>query len=95
MVWLFAKGTADTGCMSPQRLSGLEIIVVEDHDEARTAIDSFLDRLGATVVVLKDGREGLKAVKSNHPHLADRSSHQRRDFPLKEGLCPTFLYFAR
>jgi len=55
--------------MSPQRLSGRTIIVVEDHDEARMAIGTFLDRLGATVVVAKDGLEGIEAVKSNHPHL--------------------------
>jgi CheY-like chemotaxis protein len=55
--------------MSPQRLSGRTIIVVEDHDEARMAISNFLDHLGATVVAAKDGLEGLEAVKNKHPHL--------------------------
>jgi CheY-like chemotaxis protein len=55
--------------MSPNRLSGRTIIVVEDHDEARMAMGIFLNRLGATVVAAKDGLEGLEAVKNHHPHL--------------------------
>jgi CheY-like chemotaxis protein len=45
--------------MPPNRLSGRTIIVVEDHDEARMAMGSFLNRLGATVITAKDGLEGL------------------------------------
>jgi CheY-like chemotaxis protein len=55
--------------MSPYRLSGRTIIVVEDHEDARMAMDILLNRLGATVVTAKDGFEGLEAVKNHHPSL--------------------------
>jgi CheY-like chemotaxis protein len=53
--------------MSPNRLSNLTIVVVEDHDDARRYLRLFLDRLGSTVVVARNGFEGLEAVKINHP----------------------------
>jgi CheY-like chemotaxis protein len=55
--------------MSPNRLSNLTIVVVEDHDDARRYLGIFLDRLGANVVVARDAFEGLEAIKNNHPHL--------------------------
>jgi CheY-like chemotaxis protein len=55
--------------MSPNRLSNLTIVVVEDHDEARRYLGIFLDHLGANVVLARNGCEGLEAVKNNHPHL--------------------------
>jgi CheY-like chemotaxis protein len=48
--------------MSPNRLSNLTIVVVEDHDDARRYLGLFLDRLGATVVVARNGFEGLAQV---------------------------------
>jgi CheY-like chemotaxis protein len=55
--------------MSPNRLSNLTIVVVEDHDDARRYLGLFLDRLGATVVVARNGFDGLEAIKNNRPDL--------------------------
>jgi CheY-like chemotaxis protein len=55
--------------MSPHRLSHCTIIVVEDHDDARTYLGMFLSKLGANVILAKDGIEGLEAVKNNDPNL--------------------------
>jgi CheY-like chemotaxis protein len=55
--------------MSSHRLSHCTIIVVEDHDDARTYLGKFLSRLGANVTLAKDGVEGLEAVKNNDPNL--------------------------
>jgi CheY-like chemotaxis protein len=55
--------------MSPNRLSNLTIVVVEDHDDARRYLGLFLDRLGANVVVARNGFEGLEAIKNSHPDL--------------------------
>jgi CheY-like chemotaxis protein len=55
--------------MSPNRLSNLTIVVVEDHDDARRHLGLFLDRLGAKVVVARNGFEGFEAIKNNRPNL--------------------------
>lgn len=55
--------------MSPNRLSNLTIVVVEDHDDARRYLGLFLDRLGANVVVARNGFEGLEAIKNNRPNI--------------------------
>lgn len=55
--------------MSPNRFSSLTIVVVEDHDDARRYLGLFLGRLGANVVVARDGFEGLEAVKNSRPNL--------------------------
>jgi len=64
--------------MSPYRLSGRTIIVVEDHDDARLAMETLFDRMGATVVTAKDGVEGLEAVKKHHPNLVVTDLHMPR-----------------
>jgi CheY-like chemotaxis protein len=55
--------------MSPNRLSSLTIVVVEDHDDARRYLGLFLARLSANVVVARDGFEGFEAIKNNRPNL--------------------------
>jgi CheY-like chemotaxis protein len=55
--------------MSRNRLSNLTILVVEDHDDARRYLGVFLDRLGANVVVARNGFEGFEAIKNNRPNL--------------------------
>src|SRR6266403_5073583 len=55
--------------MSPNRLSNLTIVVVEDHDDARRYLGLFLDRLGANVVLARNGFEGLEAIKNYRPNL--------------------------
>jgi CheY-like chemotaxis protein len=55
--------------MSPKRLSNRRIVVVEDHDDARRYLGLFLDSLGATVVLARNGHEGLQATKDSRPIL--------------------------
>ena len=55
--------------MSPDRLSNLTIVVVEDHDDAQRYLDLFLNQMGANVVVARNGFEGLEATKNNRPDL--------------------------
>src|SRR5580698_3377568 len=55
--------------MSANGLSNLTIVVVEDHDDARRYLGLFLDRLGANVVLARNGFEGLEATKKSHPNL--------------------------
>jgi CheY-like chemotaxis protein len=57
------------GTMSPNRLSNLTIVVVEDHNDARRYLGLFLDSLGATVVLARNGLEGLQATKDSRPNL--------------------------
>jgi CheY-like chemotaxis protein len=64
--------------MSPNRISGHTIIVVEDHDDARTAMGILLNRLGATVVLARDGLEGLQAIKNHQPDLVVTDLHMPR-----------------
>jgi CheY-like chemotaxis protein len=55
--------------MSSNRLASCTIVVVENHEDARTYLGIFLSRLGANVVSAKDGIEGLDAVKKHDPDL--------------------------
>ena len=55
--------------MSPNRLSNLTIVVVEDHDDTRRYLGLFLDRLGANVVLARNGVEGLEAIRNSRPNL--------------------------
>jgi len=55
--------------MSPNRLSERTIVVVEDHDDARTAIGIFLGRMGVNVVLARNGFEGFEAVRNFDPDL--------------------------
>jgi CheY-like chemotaxis protein len=55
--------------MSPNRLSHLTIVVVEDHDDARRYLSLFLVHLGAKVVTARNASEGLEAIKNNSPSL--------------------------
>ena len=55
--------------MLPNSLSNLTIVVVEDHDDARRYLGLFLDSLGATVVLARNGFEGLQATKDSRPNL--------------------------
>jgi CheY-like chemotaxis protein len=55
--------------ISPDRLSNLTIVVVEDHDDARRYLGLFLNQIGANVVLARNGFEGLEATKNNRPNL--------------------------
>ena len=55
--------------VSPNRLSNLTIVVVEDCDDARRYLGIFLGYLGANVVLARNAFEGLEAVKTSRPNL--------------------------
>ena len=55
--------------MSPNRLSNLKIVVVDDHNDFRRYLGAFLGRLGANVAVAENAIEGLEAVKTYRPNL--------------------------
>jgi CheY-like chemotaxis protein len=55
--------------MSPNRLSNLTIVVVEDHDDSRISLGLFLEHLGANVVLASNCVEGIEAVKNRRPNL--------------------------
>ena len=81
---------------TPNRLDGLIIVMVEDHDDARRYLGIFLRQLGANVVLTGDAIQGIEAIKNNRPHLvvsdikmpgADGFEllRQIRELPPKEG----------
>jgi len=57
------------GHMTPNPLSDLTIIIVEDHDDTRRSIGLFLSRWGANVLEARNAFEGLEVIKNNHPDL--------------------------
>jgi CheY-like chemotaxis protein len=74
--------------MSPDRLSNLKIVIVEDHDDSGAFLELFLSRLGANVVVARNAFEGLEAVKNNRPNLvlSDISMPDRDGFALLQDI---------
>jgi signal transduction histidine kinase/ActR/RegA family two-component response regulator len=49
-----------------QRLDGLRVLLVEDHEATRTAFSRLLAAHGANVVTASDGRDGLRQL-GHHP----------------------------
>jgi CheY-like chemotaxis protein len=45
------------------------IVIVEDHDDTRKSIGSYLDGLGANVIDARNAFEGLEVIKNNRPDL--------------------------
>jgi CheY-like chemotaxis protein len=74
--------------MSPDRLSNLTIVIVEDHEDARAFLALFLGRLGVNVVEARNAFEGLEAVKNNRPNLvlSDISMPDRDGFALLQDI---------
>jgi CheY-like chemotaxis protein len=70
--------------MSPNRISNLTIVLVDDHRVVRTYVGAFLRHLGAEVVVAENAIEGLAAVKTHHPDivLSDITMPGRSGFDL-------------
>ena len=70
--------------MSPNRLSNLTIVVVDDHNDLRRYLGIFLGHLGANVAVAENAIEGLEAVKTYRPNLvlSDISMPGRNGFEL-------------
>jgi CheY-like chemotaxis protein len=55
--------------MSPSRLAGFTIVVVENHNETRTYLGEFLKRMGAYTVLAASATEGLEAINNCLPNL--------------------------
>ena len=55
--------------MSPNRLSNLTIVVVDDNNDVRRYVGAYLGHLGANVAVAENAIEGLEAVKTYRPNL--------------------------
>ena len=55
--------------MPPKPLTGLTIVVVEDHDDSRMYLGLFLRRLWANVVLARNAVEGLETIRNSHPIL--------------------------
>ena len=55
--------------MSPNRLSNLRIVVVDDNNDVRRYVGAYLGHLGANVVMAENAIEGLEAVKTYRPNL--------------------------
>jgi len=70
--------------MSPNRLSNLTIVIVDDHSDFRRYLGLFLGRLGANVALAQNAIEGLEAVKTYRPNLvlSDISMPGRDGFEL-------------
>ena len=79
------------GQVSPNRLSNLTIVVVEDHDDSRRFVGLFLDRLGATVVLARNGFEGLEATRNSRPNVvvSDIQKPGMNGFELRRSCCTT------
>ena len=67
-----------------QNFTGLTIVVVEDHDDARTSLGLFLEHLGTNVVLARNAFEGIEVVKNSRPNLvlSDISMPGRDGFAL-------------
>jgi CheY-like chemotaxis protein len=48
--------------MSPDRLSNLTIVVVDDNSDVRRYVGAFLGHSGANVAVAENAIEGLEVV---------------------------------
>src|SRR5215831_4958611 len=55
--------------MHPEPLTGLKIVLVEDHPLVLRQLGSFLEQSGANVVSAENGVQGLKAIKNSRPHV--------------------------
>jgi CheY-like chemotaxis protein len=70
--------------MSPNRLTGFTIVVIEGHDDVRNALGGFLRQMGAHPVLAANRDEGLEAINHCLPDLilSDIQVDEIRDFQL-------------
>jgi signal transduction histidine kinase/ActR/RegA family two-component response regulator len=54
---------------APPRLHGVEVLVVEDEEDARELIRTILEQLGAGVLTAASGAEALAALDQSHPNV--------------------------
>jgi CheY-like chemotaxis protein len=63
------EGDLGQSTMSPDCLTGLTIVVIEPHDEARWSLGAFLRRMGASPFLAATAGEGLDAITNCMPDL--------------------------
>jgi CheY-like chemotaxis protein len=70
--------------MSPNRLSKLKILLVDDSPDVRRHVSAYLRHLGVNVAVAENAMDGLEAVKTYRPNLvlSDISMPGRDGFEL-------------
>jgi CheY-like chemotaxis protein len=70
--------------VSPNRLSDISIVVVDDNNDVRRFVGAYLAHLGAKVAVAQSAIEGLEAIKTYRPNvvLSDISMPGRGGFGL-------------
>jgi CheY-like chemotaxis protein len=70
--------------VSPNRLNDITIVVVDDNNDVRRFVGSFLAHLGANVREAQNTIEGLEAIKIYRPNLvlSDISMPGRDGFDL-------------
>ena len=70
--------------MSPNRLNDITIVVVDDNNDVRRFVGSFLAHLGANVAEAQNAIEALEVIKIYRPNLvlSDISMPGRDGFDL-------------
>lgn len=53
----------------PERLRGVRVVLVEDHDDSRELLALMLEQCGASVVSAPSARSGLQAVLDVRPDV--------------------------
>jgi two-component system, cell cycle response regulator DivK len=61
------------------------VLLVEDSDDTRLLLRSFLESKGYSVIEAADGREGVEAARRHHPDLVVMDL----DLPALDGLSAT------
>jgi CheY-like chemotaxis protein len=53
----------------PPRLDGVHVLLVDDNEDARTILESYLTHLGANVTTARSGGEGLGKLHEVQAHV--------------------------
>ncbi len=59
----------DEALDSPPRLNGIQVLVVDDDDDARDAVVAVLEECGADVIPAASGAEALAVLKRTSPNV--------------------------
>jgi diguanylate cyclase (GGDEF)-like protein len=59
----------NTGTQLSDYLKRATVLYVEDDDETREQFSSFLRRIVGSLLVARDGEEGLEVYRAHHPHI--------------------------
>src|SRR5437868_14641554 len=54
---------------TPPDLSGLHVLVIDDNDDARTVLGSYLEHLGATVSLARNAGDALALLNDLRAHV--------------------------